>query len=153
LLNAGYTYTEIGEMVQLPPSLANEWYNRGYYGTVNHDAKAVYQRYMGWYTGNPAELYPLPRAEAAKKYVEYMGGAGEVIKKARESFGKGEYRWVAQVMNQVVYAEPNNKEARELEADALEQLGYQAESGPWRNAFLMGAFELRNGVPKITGTV
>jgi len=149
LLNAGYTITEIGEMVQLPPSLANEWYNRGYYGTVNHDSKAVYQRYMGWYTGNPADLYPLPPVEAATKYVEYMGGSAAVIRKARESFTKGEYRWVAQVMNQVVFAEPENSAARELEADALEQLGYQAEAGTWRNAFLMGAFELRNGVPKL----
>ena len=151
LLNAGYTITEIGEMVQLPPALADEWYNRGYYGTVNHDSKAVYQRYMGWYTGNPADLYPLPPVETAKRTVEYMGGAPAVIAKARDSFAKGDYRWVAQVMNQVVFADPDNKEARELEADALEQLGYQAEAGTWRNAFLMGAYELRNGVPKVAG--
>lgn len=151
LINAGYTITEIGEMVKLPPSLDNEWYNRGYYGTVNHDSKAVYQRYMGWYTGNPSDLYPLPPAETAKKYVEFMGGSAAVIQKARDSFAKGEYRWVAQVMNQVVFAEPDNREARELEADALEQLGYQTEAATWRNAFLMGAYELRNGVPKIAG--
>lgn len=152
LLNAGYTMAEIGEMVQLPPPLANEWFNRSYYGTVNHDAKAVYQRYMGWYSGNPAELFPLPPGQAAKKYVEYMGGSAEVIRKARESFRKGEYRWVAQVMNQVVFADPDNREARELEANALEQMGYQAEAATWRNAFLMGAFELRNGVPRIPAT-
>jgi alkyl sulfatase BDS1-like metallo-beta-lactamase superfamily hydrolase len=152
LANQGYNMTEIAEQLALPPSLAQEWAARGYYGTVNHDAKAVYQRYLGWYDGNPANLYPLPPEEAGKRYVEFMGGAPAVIQKARDSYAKGDYRWVAEVMKQVVFADPNNQEARNLEADALEQLGYQAESGPWRNVFLMGAFELRNGVPKIAGT-
>jgi alkyl sulfatase BDS1-like metallo-beta-lactamase superfamily hydrolase len=147
LMNQGYTPIELAERIHLPASLADEWYNRGYYGTLNHDAKAVYQKYLGWYDANPANLHPLPPEEAGTKYVEYMGGAQAVITRAREAFERGEYRWVAQVMNHVVFAEPNNVEARHLEADALEQLGYQAESGPWRNVYLMGASELRNGVP------
>jgi len=114
---------------------------------VNHDAKAVYQRYLGWYDSNPANLHSLPPEEAAKKYVEFMGGPAAVIARARESFKKGEYRWVAQVMNHVVFADPENRQARELEAAALEQLGYQAENATWRNEYLMGAHELRHGVP------
>jgi len=151
LLNHGYTSTEIAEMLELPPEIGNEWYNRGYYGSVKHDAKAVYQRYMGWYDANPANLDPLPSEPAAKKFVEYMGGAKAVTDRARKDFSRGEYRWVAQVMNQVVFADPDNREARELFADALEQMGYQAESGPWRSVYLQGAFELRNGVPSAGG--
>lgn len=149
LANQGYTPIEIGEMITLPKNLANKWYNRGYYGSINHNAKAVYQRYLGWYDSNPAHLYPLPPAQSAKHYVEFMGGAEAVIVKAKQSYAKGEYRWVAEVMNQVVFSEPNNKAARELQADALEQLGYQTENATWRNNFLMGAFELRKGVPKV----
>lgn len=154
LLNKGLNGEEIAEELagHLPPELAQEWYNRGYYGTVAHNAKAVYQRYMGWYDANPANLDPLPPVPAAKKYVEFMGGSAEAIKKAKASFNHGEYRWVAQVMKHVVFAEPENKEGRALLADALEQLGYQAESGPWRCVYLMGAFELRNGVPNAGGT-
>ena len=151
LLNEGYTSTEIAEMVQLPAELNQLWYVRGYYGTVKHDAKAVYQRYLGWYDANPANLDPLPVEPAAKKFVEYMGGSKAVLAKAREDFAAGNYRWVAQVVNNVVFAEPDNKEARELQADALEQLGYQSESGPWRSVYLQGAYELRNGVPKTGG--
>jgi alkyl sulfatase BDS1-like metallo-beta-lactamase superfamily hydrolase len=151
LLNHGYTSTEIAERLELPPEIGNVWFNRGYYGTVKHDAKAVYQRYMGWYDANPANLDPLPSEPAAKKFVEYMGGAKAVIARAGKDFANGEYRWVAQVMNQVVFADPDNREARELYADALEQLGYQAESGPWRSVYLQGAFELRNGVPTAGG--
>ncbi|MGA9925253.1 MAG: alkyl sulfatase dimerization domain-containing protein [Isosphaeraceae bacterium] len=147
LMNHGYTMLEIAEMAKLPGSLDREWYNRGYYGSVNHDAKAVYQRYLGWYDSNPANLHSLPPEEAAKKYVEFMGGPAAVIARARESFKKGEYRWVAQVMNHVVFADPENLQARELEAAALEQLGYQAENATWRNEYLMGAHELRHGVP------
>lgn len=151
LINMGYTMTEVGELIKLPPELGNEWYNRGYYGSVNHDAKAVYQRYMGWYSGNPSDLNPLPPEESAKRYVEFMGGADAVIKKAKEAFDKGDYRWVSEVMSKVVFADANNQSARNLLADSLEQQGYQAESGPWRNVFLMGALELRNGVPKVAG--
>ncbi|MFB9128659.1 alkyl/aryl-sulfatase [Paraburkholderia dipogonis] len=149
LLNMGYTMDEIGDMVKLPPSLDKQWYNHGYYGTVVHDAKAVYQRYMGWYSGNPADLHPLPPVDSAKRTMDFMGGVPAVTKKARDAYAKGDYRWVAQVMNMAVYAEPGNQEAKNLEADALEQLGYQSESGPWRDVYLMGAYELRNGIPKV----
>jgi alkyl sulfatase BDS1-like metallo-beta-lactamase superfamily hydrolase len=115
---------------------------------VSHNTKAQYQKHLGWFDANPANLNPLPPAESSKKYVEFMGGADAILAKARESFEKGEYRWVAQVVNHVVFADPNNQEARELQADALEQLGYRAESGPWRNFYLTGALELRQGVQK-----
>ncbi len=149
LINQGYTMLEVGEMVKLPASLDKKFYNRGYYGSMNHDAKAVYQKYIGFYSGNPADLYQLVPEDAAKKFVDYMGGAAAIIKKARQDYDAGEYRWVAQVMNQVVFADPTNTEAKLLEADALEQLGYQAESGTWRNNFLQAAMELRNGVAKV----
>lgn len=146
LLNHGLTSTEIAEQLKLPPSLANDWASRGYYGTLSHNAKAVYQFYLGWYDANPADLNPLPRAEEAKKQVEYMGGADATIKRAREDYKAGQYRWVASVMSKIVFADPSNKEARELGADALEQLGYQSEAATWRNAYLLGALELRGGV-------
>ena len=148
-MNKGWRPAEIAEAIDLPPGLAERWSVRGYYGTVNHNVKAVYQRYLSWYDGNPCNLHPLPPAPAARKFVEYMGGAPVVIARARADFDRGEYRWVAQVMKEVVYAEPDNKEARELCADALEQMGYQAESATWRNAFLYGAQELRHGVFQI----
>jgi linear primary-alkylsulfatase len=148
LMNQGYTMSEVAEMIELPASLARHWDVRGYYGSVNHNAKAVYQKYLGWYDSNPAHLNPLPPVEAAKKYVDFMGGADAVLARARESFDKGEYRWVAEVMNHVVFADPENRQARELEADALEQLGYQTENATWRNEYLVGAYELRNGLPK-----
>jgi alkyl sulfatase BDS1-like metallo-beta-lactamase superfamily hydrolase len=151
LLNHGYTSSEIAELIELPAELNQVWYLRGYYGTVKHDAKAVYQRYLGWYDGNPANLDPLPPELAAKKFVEYMGGAEAVIAKAKKDLAAGNYRWVVQVMNQVVFAEPDNKEARGLQADALEQLGYQSESGPWRSVYLQGAYELRNDIPTSGG--
>ena len=146
LLNHGLTSTEIAEQLKLPPSLANDWAARGYYGTLSHNAKAVYQFYLGWYDANPADLNPLPRAEEAKKQVEYMGGAEATIKRARDDYKAGQYRWVASVMSKVVFADPANKEARELGADALEQLGYQSEAATWRNAYLLGALELRGSV-------
>jgi alkyl sulfatase BDS1-like metallo-beta-lactamase superfamily hydrolase len=152
LINKGYTPIEIAEMIKLPDSLNKQWYTHSYYGTLSHDVKAVYQKYIGWYDGNPANLNPLIPVDAAKKYVAYMGGAQAVIDKARQDFQKGEYRWVAQVMNQVVFAEPDNAEARYLEADALEQMGYQAEAGTWRSIYLTGALELRNGITKGPGT-
>jgi alkyl sulfatase BDS1-like metallo-beta-lactamase superfamily hydrolase len=149
LLNHGYTATEIAETLRMPPNLEREWSTRGYYGTLRHNAKAVYQKYLGWYDANPANLDPLPPVENARKTVEYMGGADAVIARARGDFKLGEYRWVASAMNQVVFADPANRAARELGADALEQLGFQAEAGTWRNAYLVGAMELRNGLPKI----
>ena len=143
LINHGYRSAEIAERLALPKGLDKEWHVRGYYGTFSHNAKAIYQRYLGWYDANPANLNPLPPAERAKKTVAYMGGAEAVIAKAREDFAKGEYRWVADAMSQVVFAEPDNRAARELAADAMEQMGYQAESATWRNAYLFGALELR----------
>ena len=153
LMNLGYTMNEIGPMLSLPSTLARKWYVRGYYGTMNHDAKAVYQKYLGWYDMNPANLNPLAPVDSAKKYVQYMGGASAIIAKAREDFKKGEFRWVAQVMNQVVFADPANKEARSLQADALEQLGYQAEAGTWRSNYLTAAYELRTGVHAYNSTL
>jgi alkyl sulfatase BDS1-like metallo-beta-lactamase superfamily hydrolase len=146
MMNQGLGPTEIAEALTMPPGLENDWSARGYYGTISHDSKAVYQRYIGWYDGNPATLNRLPRVEEAKKYLEYMGGSAAVIARAREDFKAGRYRWVAQVMDQVVFADPSNKEARNLAADAFEQLGYLAESATWRNAYLLGAQELRGGV-------
>lgn len=148
LLNHGYTPAEIAERLKVPASLANEWATRGYYGTLSHNAKAVYQFYLGWYDANPANLNPLPPSEMAKKQIEYMGGADAVLKRAREDFKAGQYRWVASVASQLVYADPENKDARALAADALEQLGYQSEAATWRNAYLLGAKELRSGNPK-----
>jgi alkyl sulfatase BDS1-like metallo-beta-lactamase superfamily hydrolase len=151
LMNKGYTGEEISEMIKLPPELDQFWPNRGYYGTLRHNSRAVYQRYMGWYNGNPSNLNNLPPEAAAKKYVEYMGGEAAVIKRAKADFAKGEYRWTAEALKHVVFANPNSKAGKELLADSLEQLGYQAESGPWRGVYLMGAYELRNGVPKVGG--
>lgn len=149
MANKGETMVEIAEDLKLPDSIGKKWYNRGYYGSVSHNAKAVYQRYLGWYDSNPAHLYNLPPTESAKRYVEFMGGSAAVIEKAKAYFDKGDYRWVAEVMDRVVFAEPSNQDARNLGADALEQLGYQMEDPTWRNEFLMGALELRNGVPKL----
>lgn len=143
LANKGYTPGEIAETIKLPPSLENEWSIRGYYGSLRHNARAVYQKYLGWYDSNPSNLNPLPPVDAAKKYVEYMGGSEVILAKAWKDFEAGQYRWVAEVLHRLVFAEPENREARNLLADALEQLGYQSESGPWRNEYLNGAAELR----------
>jgi alkyl sulfatase BDS1-like metallo-beta-lactamase superfamily hydrolase len=137
---------EIAEMMTLPAGLEDQFPVRGYYGTVNHNVKAIYQRYLGWFDANPAHLHPLPPTEAARRYVEYMGGADEVVRRARQSFDAGDYRWVAEVLNHVVFSQPHHAEALQLQADTLEQLGYQAESGPWRGFYLTAAQELRNGV-------
>ncbi|WP_288230678.1 alkyl sulfatase dimerization domain-containing protein [uncultured Desulfovibrio sp.] len=146
LANQGQTMLEIAENLRLPPELNRIFGLRGYYGSLNHNVKAVYNFYLGWFDGNPAHLHSLPPREAARKYVEYMGGAGAVVQRARKDFEQGRYRWVAQVLNHVIFADPGNTEARALAADALEQLGYQAESGPWRNFYLSGARDLR-GLP------
>ncbi len=149
LMNCGYVGAEIAEMVMLPASLNDEWSAHSFYGNLKHNIRAIYQRYLGHYDGNPANLDALPPVEAAKKSVEYMGGADAVLKKAREDFARAEYRWVAQVASQLVFADPANRDARGLAADAFEQLGYQSESATARNAYLQGAFELRNGVPNL----
>jgi len=149
LMNKGYTGEEISELIKLPPELDNFWANRGYYGTLKHNSRAVYQRYMGWYTGNPSDLNNLPPEAAARKYIDYMGGEATVIAKARADFDKGEYRWVAEVLKHAVFADPSSQPAKSLLADTYEQMGYQAESGAWRGVYLQGAYELRNGVPKV----
>ncbi|WP_156545622.1 alkyl/aryl-sulfatase [Cupriavidus sp. D384] len=149
LLNQGETMVEVADKFKLPPGLSNMWANRGYYGSVSHDVKATYVLYLGWFNGNPATLDELTPVESAKRYVEFMGGANAVLAKAKQSYARGEYRWVAQVVNHVVFADPSNQAAKALQADALEQLGYQAESGPWRNFYLTGAKELREGVKKL----
>ena len=149
LMNRGYKAAEIAERLTLPKSLASTWHVRGYYGTISHNAKAIYQRYLGWYDANPASLNPLPPVERGRKYVEYMGGAEAAIRRARGDFERGEYRFVAEAMSHVVVADPSNTEARRLGAAALEQLGYAAESATWRNAYLLGALELRAGLPAV----
>lgn len=146
LTNKGLTGAELAEAIELPPSLAAEWHCREYYGSVSHNTKAIYQRYMGWFDGNPAHLWEHPPVEQARRYVEFMGGVEAVLEKARASYEQGDYRWVVEVVNRVVFAEPENREARELQADALEQLGYGAENATWRNFFLIGAKELREGI-------
>jgi len=146
LANHGFTPSEIAEQVAFPPKLSRHWALRGYYGTLNHNVRATYVNYLGWFDGNPANLHTLPPEDAAKRYVEFMGGAAAALDKARSAFELGDYRWVAEVVNHVVFADPDNRDARGLQAAALEQLGYQAESGPWRNFYLTAAQELRGGV-------
>jgi alkyl sulfatase BDS1-like metallo-beta-lactamase superfamily hydrolase len=149
MMSHGLKAAEIAERLTLPASLQGEWSLRGYYGTLSHNVKSIYQRYLGWYDGNPANLNPHPPRERSLRAVAYMGGAAAILRRARQDFEAGDYRWVADVMSQVVHAEPENQEARQLAADAYEQLGYQAESATWRNAYLLGAFELRNGTPAV----
>lgn len=145
LASKGYTSEEIAEQIELPKSLQQTFSNRGYYGTVRHNVKAVYQRYFGWYDANPANLNPLPPEQTAQRYVAAIGGAKIVLAQAQKAFDDGEYRWVATLLNQLVFAEPDNIDAKTLLARNYDQLGYQSESGPWRDAYLTGAFELRNG--------
>ena len=144
-MNLGYTPHEISNMIELPEALYKVWYTRQYYGTLSHNVRAVYQKYLGFYDANPVNLNPLAPEETAKKWVEYLGDVDKVLEMARADYEKGEYQWVAQVTNQIVFADPKNQEARSLCADALEQLGYQSESGTWRNAYLTAALELRQG--------
>lgn len=150
MLNQGYTGIEIAEMMRLPPALEQAWHARGYYGSVSHNVKAIYQRYMGWFDGNPAHLWELPPEESAKKHVEYMGGAQTVLPKARVAFEAGETRWAAQVLNYVVFADPDDTEARELLAQVYDALGQGSENGTWRNFYLQGAAELRGDKPANT---
>ncbi|MDR7303771.1 alkyl/aryl-sulfatase [Haloactinomyces albus] len=145
LMNQGLTAADIAESLALPPTLEGTWHTRGYYGSTSHNIKAIYQRYIGWFDGNPAHLWPHPPVAAAARYVDFMGGAERVLEMAEESYGAGDYRWVAEVVNHVVYAEPNNERARLLQAAALEQLGYGSENATWRNFYLAAALELRLG--------
>jgi alkyl sulfatase BDS1-like metallo-beta-lactamase superfamily hydrolase len=149
LMNHGLTASEIAETIKLPESLQGAWHGRGYYGHIRHNVKAIYQKYLGWYDANPVNLDPLPPVEAGKKYVEYMGGSDAILARAARDFSKGEFRFVAQALSHLVFAEPENRAARTMLADTFEQLGYAAESATWRNAYLFGAQELREGMPKL----
>ncbi len=149
MASRGLVANEIAEELEMPPEFQDESHTRGYYGSLAHNVKAVYQLYLSWYDGNPAHLWPHPPVEAAQRYVKFMGGAESVLAQARESFAEGDYRWVAEVVNHLVFAEPDNPEALALQADALEQLGYQSESATWRNAYLTGAMELRTSPPPV----
>ncbi len=153
LMNDGETADEIAEELTPPPALAAQWSNHGYYGTYSHNAKAVYHRYLGHYDGNPATLNPLTPAEAGKRYVALAGGADRVIAAARTAMDGGDYRWAAELLNHLVFADPANLTAKALLADSYEQMGYQAESAIWRNMYLVGAKELRTGVAPITTTI
>ncbi|MDD1793033.1 MBL fold metallo-hydrolase [Enterovibrio sp. ZSDZ42] len=148
MANHGVTINEIQDEFYVPDVLANEWYNRGYHGSYHRNAKAVINKYLGYFDMNPATLRPLSPADAAPKYVEAMGGIENVISVGQKAFNSGDYRWCAEIVDKAVFAEPTNKKARFLQADCLEQLGYQSESAGERNTYLMGAFELRNGTPK-----
>ena len=148
LINHGLTPSEIADAIKMPESLQSAWHTRGYYGHYRHNVKAIYQRALGWYDGNPAHLDPLPPVASGKKFVAYMGGADQLLAKARKDFAAGEFRFVAEVLNHLVFAEPDNEDARTLLADTYEQLGYASESATWRNAYLFGAQELRQGSGK-----
>ena len=147
LINAGYTPNEIAEKVQLPAALTDYFSARGYYGDVRHNVKAVYQFYMGFYDGNPAHLNPLPPTEAGQHYLQLLGGADKAVAAAQEAYDKGDYRWAAELLNHVVMGDPSSKSAKALLAQTYEQMGYAAEASTWRNAYLTGAQELRNGPP------
>ena len=157
LMNAGYTPNEIADAIELPEALRTNFSTRGYYGTVKHNAKAVYQSYMGWFTANPAMLDPLPESDTAVRTLALMGGSEKVIAHAEKLLNEAssagaekvnkEYRWLAQLLNTVVFAEPNNLQAKAMLAKVYDQLGYQAESAPWRDFYLSGAYELRHGAP------
>jgi len=144
-LNQGYTGIEIAETFEMPPALEKAWHTHGYYGSVNHNVKAVYQRYMGWFDGNPARLWPHPPEEAGPRYVAAMGGIDRVVEIAQEAFGSGDFRWAATLLDHAIFTDENHAAARELYADTLEQLGYGAECATWRNFFLSGSTELRTG--------
>lgn len=150
-INKGYTFNEIEAQITLPTELTAKWYLRPYYGTLSHNSKAIYQKYMGWYDSNPVNLDPLPPIEEAENFVNYMGGAQKILQKAEEDYQKGNYRWVAKVTNLIVFTEPDNLAARLLCQRALTQLGFQAESGTWRNEYLTGALELAHGTVKDPG--
>jgi alkyl sulfatase BDS1-like metallo-beta-lactamase superfamily hydrolase len=144
--NQGYDMVEAAEMVELPGALAQDFSLRGYYGTMNHNVKSAYVKHFGWFSGNAATLHQLPRVPAGTRYVEYMGGADAIMEKAERDFANGDYRWVAEVLNHLVYADPSNADAKNLLADTHEQLAYQTEAGTWRGLYLSAAKDLREGV-------
>jgi alkyl sulfatase BDS1-like metallo-beta-lactamase superfamily hydrolase len=145
LLNQGYTGVEIAEMFQMPPALERAWHTHGYYGSVSHNVKAVYQRYMGWFDGNPGRLWPHPPEALAPRYVEALGGIDRVVELAKAAFDSGDFRWAATLLDHAIFTDVEHVAARELYADTLEQLGYGAENATWRNFFMSGAAELRDG--------
>jgi alkyl sulfatase BDS1-like metallo-beta-lactamase superfamily hydrolase len=145
MMNKGLVGPEIAEEITLPPALENAWHTRGYYGSVSHNVKAIYQRYLGWFDGNPAHLWEHTPVERAKRYVDAIGGADAVTEKAQEAFDAGDYRWAAELANHAVFADPDHEAARTVLADTYEQLGYGAENGTWRDFYLSGAMELRDG--------
>jgi alkyl sulfatase BDS1-like metallo-beta-lactamase superfamily hydrolase len=145
MLNQGYTGPEIAELIQLPPALERAWHARGYYGSVSHNVKAIYQRYMGWFDGNPASLWKHPPQEAAHRYVDCLGGIDAVVAKARQYADAGDLRFAGELLNHAVFADPGHDEAKQLLATTYDKLGYGAENGTWRNFYLMGALELRHG--------
>ncbi|TYK51563.1 alkyl/aryl-sulfatase [Actinomadura decatromicini] len=149
LLNQGHTGIEVAEMMELPPALSNAWHARGYYGSVSHNVKAIYQRYMGWFDGNPAHLWEHPPVENAKRYVECMGGASKVMSMARDYADQGDLRFAATLYNHVVFADPDNADAKSGLADVYQRLGRGAENGTWRNFYLTGAMELREGIKPV----
>jgi alkyl sulfatase BDS1-like metallo-beta-lactamase superfamily hydrolase len=151
LMNAGYTDREIAEQVRLPEPLASRWFNRGYYGTMIHNSRAIYQRYMGWYDANPANLNPLPPEEEATRFVRAMGGAERVLAEGQRAYDEGDYRWAARVLNHLVFAAPDNTAARRLLARTHRQMAWQAESAIWRNMYLVAARELEEGPPPSRG--
>ncbi|OBF05367.1 alkyl/aryl-sulfatase [Mycobacterium sp. 852002-10029_SCH5224772] len=145
LLNQGYTGVEIAEMFQMPPALERAWHTHGYYGSVSHNVKAIYQRYMGWFDGNPARLWPHPPEALAPRYVEAMGGIERVVDLAKGAFDSGDYRWAATLLDHAIFTDSAHPGARALYSDTFEQLAYGAENATWRNFFLSGAMELRDG--------
>ncbi|OBJ13173.1 alkyl sulfatase [Mycobacterium sp. 1245499.0] len=153
LLNQGHTGVEIAEMFQMPPTLERAWHTHGYYGSVSHNVKAIYQRYMGWFDGNPGRLWPHPPEALAPRYVEAMGGIDRVVDLARDAFAAGDFRWAATLLDHAVFTDVEHAGARDLYADTLEQLAYGAENATWRNFFLSGATELRDGTFGTAGQV
>ena len=147
LINAGYTRNEIADKIKLPKSLEDHFGARGYYGDLRHNVRAVYQFYLGAYDGNPANLNPLPPQEAAKHYLEILGGADKAVAAAQTAYDKGDYRWAAELLNHAVFGDPSSKAAKELLAKTYDQMGYMSEAATWRNSYLTAAAELRNGPP------
>ena len=146
LMNQGYTGIEIAEMVEMPPALEQAWHTHGYYGSVSHNVKAIYQRYLGWFDGNPANLWKHPPTEGGRRYVEAFGGADVLRAKAQGYVDAGDLRFAAELLNHVVFADESDMAARELLAGVYDALGHGAENGTWRNFYLQGAYELRHGV-------
>lgn len=147
LMNQGLVGAEIAEVLEMPPALAEQWHTHGYYGSVSHNVKAVYQRYLGWYDGNPAHLWQHPPVAAAQRYVAAMGGADAAVAHAQRAVDEGDLRWAVEVLNHVLFADEHHAAARVLQADTFERLAFGAENGTWRNVFLVGAKELRDGEP------